>query len=87
MGQTHSDMADNCSFCNGQTGPMDDYCMIDSVGIYCGKCCRRMGLGPELIMPCGLCGFPVLGEIHIIQGHDNEYCSSCADMVARMGFE
>jgi len=53
----------------------------------CGECADRMGLPHDLILPCGLCRFPVLGTPEMIAGHDYEYCSVCASLLRKAGFE
>ena len=85
-----NDYLDNCievcSICGGPTGPCDTDSMLDTVGVYCGSCIRKLGLAGELILPCGLCRFPVLGEIFMIDGHDYEYCKPCYELLCRAGF-
>jgi len=75
-----------CSFCDGPTGPWDNDSMIDSAGVYCGHCTRAMGLDGEIILPCGLCRFPILGESRMVDGHDYEYCEHCANLLGKAGF-
>lgn len=79
---------ETCSFCDAPTGPWDYDSMADGHGIYCGRCVRRMGLAGELILPCGLCRFPVVGRVYMIHepGHDCEYCESCYTLLRRAGF-
>lgn len=77
-----------CAICGEETGPQDDKSMIDGVGIYCGACMVKMGLDDNLILPCGLCRFPILGSSHIVNdpSHDCEYCETCYGILIRMGF-
>ena len=75
-----------CCFCGENTGPQDDDSIFDSKGICCGNCAHRMDLDGELILNCGLCKFPVLGTVYMIDEHDCDYCKSCYTLLRRAGF-
>ena len=77
-----------CEFCGGETGPEDGGSIMSFDGTFCcGECVHRMGLDGELILPCGLCQLPVLGTPEMITEHNSEYCSVCALLLRRAGFE
>jgi hypothetical protein len=75
-----------CSFCESAIVTDDLRWSADSAGSYCGACTHRMGLDGDLILPCGLCQFPVMGDVYMINGHDYEYCETCHRILRKMGF-
>lgn len=65
-----------CFMCGEDTGPEDLDGVTYAGGACCGSCMRRLGLSP-LVCICGMCKFPILGKVHMIDGRDYEYCTYC----------
>lgn len=73
-------MNKKCSFCGNQTGEKDHDAMVDSAGIYCGKCCHRLGFKSYDIIPeCDRCQLPIMGELHHIGS-----CCLCTQCMAKI---
>ena len=77
---------EKCIFCDLYADILDLGCSLEQEGIVCGECMRRMGFDEELILPCGLCKFPVF-EIHMVDEHSYEYCGHCTKLLCRAGFQ
>lgn len=66
-----------CIICEEPTDPENDYSIVDTNGIVCENCARKLDLTTFDVLPCLECGWPIFDNMEA-EDQSGFFCKRCS---------